>query len=328
MAYSAGHLVRVYYATGAGSAYSDEPLEEVDLTPRYPRYTVYRVAADAKQMLTDANTPVIQFDDEGDSNFAAVTPAEIWYGAGYFILSTPRLAADVGRVHSGNYLTETSIFACAKRTLDRTMGEEDVTVYGDEAITRTWTVKDWKASLDILDASVNATATSTGGVANSHITAEHVAGGVAGNGATFDLQDNDDLAITISVVSDDITVGLKTDGADPTGTALETVAALNADPDVAALGIVFKVADGETGAGVVADSGPYTLAGGLDPIDFPALQDGTRMCFRIYDNTTARVVNCGFGFITKISWPEGPTGVMKGTMDISGKQYPMWRVVG
>ncbi len=326
MAYQPGHHVAIYYGTGSGTSYSDEPLEEVNLTPMFPRYTVYRVAADSKQLLTDSEVPVIQFDDEGDSNFAAVTPSEIWYGAGYFILSTPRLAADVGRVHSGKYLTETEIGYCAKRSLDRMLGEEDVTVYGDEAVTRTWTLKDWSAELTVLYATVNATATSAGGAANSHITAEHVAGGTAGNGATFDLQDNDDLAVTVSVVSDDITVGLKTDGADPTGTALETVAALNADPDVVALGIVFSVASGEDGTGVVADSGPYTLAGGLDEIDFSALL-GSRLLFRIYDSTsTPRVVNAGFGFITKISDSEGPSSVMKQTLSVVGRDYPMYRV--
>lgn len=328
MANTPGSYVRVYYGTGSGTSYSDEPLEEVNMTPRFQRYTVYRVAADAKQLLTDSEVPVIQFDDEGDSNFAAVTPSEIWYGAGYFILSTPQLAADVGRVHSGKYLTETEIFACAKRDLKRTLGEEDVTVYGDEAVARTWTLKDWSAELTVLHASVNATATSSGGAANSHITAEHFEGGTAGNGATFDLQDNDDADVTISVVSDDITVGLKTSGGTPVGTALETVRALNEDPDVYALGIRFKIASGEDGTGVVADSGPYALAGGLDPIDFSSLLE-SRMLVRIYNNVNApRVVNCGFGFISKISDSEGPSAVQKQTLSVVGKQYPMYTVGG
>lgn len=328
MATTAGSLVHVYYATGSGSAYSDDALEEVDLTPLYPRYTVYRVATDAKQMLTDSETPVIQFDDEGDSNFAAVTPSEIWYGAGYFILSTPQLAADVGRVHSGKYLTETSIFACAKRDLDETLGEEDVTVYGDESVTRTWTVKDWSMPLVILYASANATLETSGGNANSHIKLTHVAGGTAGNSITLTMTDTDQASTTVSVAGNDITVDLETSGGDVVATAEEVLLALNADTDVQALDITCELSSGETGAGVVATLVQTALSGGLNPIDFHSIHDGTRMCFRLYSSTSARILKAGFGFITSYKYVGGPTEVLKGEMTVKGMQYPLYSCAG
>jgi len=326
--YSPGSLVHVYYATGNGSAYSDDALEEVNLSPRYPRYSVYRVATDAKQMMTDANAPVIQFDDEGDSNFAAVTPSEIWYGAGYFILSTPQLAADVGRVHSGNYLTETDIFACAKRDLERTMGEEEVTVYGDDAVERTWTVKDWSMNLEILYASVNATIETTGGNANSHIKLIDTEGGTDGNSLSLTMTDTDQASTTVSVSTNDIIVDLETSGGDVVATAAEVVAALNANADVVDLGVTAELSADEDGTGVVATLVKTNFMGGLNPIDFHSIHDGTRMCFRVYDNTTARIVLAGFGFITSYKYGGGPKDILKGSMQVKGMQYPMYRVTG
>ncbi|MGB3944958.1 MAG: hypothetical protein WBK88_09220, partial [Methanothrix sp.] len=72
---------------------------------------------------------------------------------------------------------------------------------------------------------------------------------------------------------------------------------------------------------------PYTLSGGVDPIDFEDLE-GVRMAFRFYSNVDAHTMDVGFGFITRLKYTGGPKDIVKGEMTVSGKEYPMYHVTG
>jgi hypothetical protein len=202
---------------------------------------------------------------------------------------------------------------------------KEVTCDGDTAVHRFPTNDDWDGKIETFKAKKQATATSTGGPAHSHIQGVHMAGGTPGNGPTFDLQDNNDAVVTVVVVGDDITVGLKTSGGDPVGTALETIDALNKNADVIALGINFVLPAGENGSGVVADSGPYTLADGLDTLDFATMK-GVRHLFRWYGDYANGDMCVGFGFVSDVDWIGGPADLLKAGLTIQGSGYPLRHV--
>lgn len=328
-----GSYVRILYGAGSESNYSGEAMEEVNMaSARWgfkARYTVYRVADDTKRLMTDTAAPVVQKKVHGAGEWVTITASgyEVWYGAGYIELASALNNDDTVQVLSGKYLTPTTLLGCAENKLTKKRNQQECTVYGDSAIARAGTTQDWSTSLTCFRAKKCAEATSTGGASNSHIRIIHVAGGVAGNGPTIDYQDNDASALAVTVTDDDIVVDLDTDLGSPISTALQVVAALNTNADFVALGLRAELAPGENGSGVVGDSGPYTLAGGLDEIDFDALLD--EVCaFEFYaDYITNMDKFVGFGKIESIDWQGGPNDLLKSGLSVSGAKYPLRHVV-
>jgi len=323
-----GSYVAVFYGSGAGSSYSDEAMEEVDLTDQgYARYTVYRITDADKRALLDSEAPVFEWQDGGVGEFSTLTPSEIWYGAGYIVLSSALDGTDVVQCASGKYLSPTQISACKNRTYKRLKSFEDVTCYGDEAAERFPTIKDWNATIDTLHAGICATLTTTGGNANSHIRLIHFEGGVAGNSITLTMTNpggTGTIAVTVTGTDIDVTLAV-TDGS-ITSTAEDVVQALNADVDVRALKVRAEVVSGETGAGIVAALEETALSGGLGAIDWEDL-DGVRLLFQFYDVEDSGIMCVGFGYIESVDWPGGPDDLTKAILTISGAKHPMYRVV-
>jgi len=324
-----GDYVRVYKGSGSDSDYSDEPLEEVNLSASkwgsYARYTVYRITDADKRILNDTVAPVFQKQVHGAGEWSAITPSEIWYGAGYIVLSAALNNDDLVRCHSGHYLTPTEFFGCATRTFTDKTNTQECTCYGDTSIERAPTTDDWDGKIEAFSAKKCAEATSSGGASNRHIRGIHRTGGAAGNSITYDLQDNDAAALAVSVIGNAITVDLDTAAGSPISTATEVIAALNADADVQALGVHFELPSGEDGSGVVADSGPYTLSGGSDAIDFSAMK-GTRHAFRFYGDYANGDMHVGFGFVSEVDWTGGPSDLLKAGLSIQGHGYPIKHV--
>lgn len=327
-----GSYVQVLHGAGSESSYSAEPMQEVNLySARWgfkPRYTIYRITAAAKRIMTDTAAPVIQKKVHGAGDWVTIAAAgyEVWYGAGYIEIITPLNSDDTVQCLSGKYLTPTVLLGCAENKLAKKRTQQECTVYGNVAVARKGTIQDWSSSLSCFYGKQCAEATSTGGAANSHVRVIHESGGLAGNGGTFDLQDTDAGALSVSVASDDITVILKTSGGSPISTALEVVAAMNANADFVALGFRAELAPGENGTGVVSDSGPYTLAGGLDEIDFDTLQ-GEVVAFRFYgDYISTGDMFVGFGKIESIDWQGGPADLLKAGLSVVGAKYPLRHV--
>ena len=323
-----GSYVQVYYAPPASTAaYSNEAMEEVNLTPTYPRYTVYRITASAKRCIYDSAVPLFQKDIAGNGSFSTLTPSEIWYPAGYIILSTAIGSTDVVRCSTGNYLTPTLIFGAASRTMNSTSTMDDVTCFGDTAIARYPIIEDWKAKADVFIAKNQASYTSSGGNANSHWTVTHITGGTAGNACSMELvAPSDPESLSVTVAGNDVTVNLAK-STTITTTANLLIAALNANADFRALGLVAGVASGEKGTGIVALLGHTHLTGGLDYIDYDALKK-LRMIFRWYTNTNTTDMWSGYGYIESVDFVGKPTDHHKASLTISGSQYPSYHTIG
>jgi len=324
-----GSYVRVYRGSGTDQDYSDEAMESVDFSASkwggHAAYTVYRITDSTKRMMNNSAVPVFEKQTGGVGDFATITPSEIWYGAGYIVLSAAVNADDVIQCATGKYIVTTEIFGCMNLSFEDKTEMHDVTDLGKTARDRVPGLDDWNATLEAFIAAKCAEVSSTGGNANSHIRALHKDGGVAGNSITFDLQDNDAAALSVGVVGNAITVDLDTDAGDPISTADEVIAALNADSDVQALGVYFMRATGETGAGVVADSGPYTLAGGVAELDFAGMK-GEKQVFAFYRDYDNGLMYVGLGYVDSVSAAGDPTKPASTSLKVSGHNYPLWHV--
>jgi hypothetical protein len=328
-----GSYVQILYGAGSESNYSGEAMQEVNLySARWgfkPRYTIYRITAAAKRIMTDTAAPVIQKKVHGAGEWVTITASgyTVWYGAGYIEITTPLNSDDTVQCLSGKYLTPTILLGCAENKLVKKRTFQENTVFGNTAIRRKGTIQDWSSSLSCFYGKQCAEISSSGGASNSHIRIIHEPGGLVGNGATIDFQDTDAATLAVSVTGDDVVVVLDTDMGSPISTALQVVAALNANADFVALGLRAELASGEKGTGVVADSGPYTLAGGLDEIDFDALQ-GAVVAFRFYgDYISTGDMFVGFGKIESVDWQGGPADLLKAGLSVVGAKYPLRHVI-
>ena len=321
----------VQIAYGTESNYSNEAMEEIDRSSArwgfHPRYTVYRIADAAKRLMTYGAAPVIQKKVHGAGEWVSITTGiEIWYGAGYAILTTPLNNDDTVQCLSGKYLVPSLLIGCLEGPFSKERKQNEITCKGDSAVRRSGGIADWKSSLVALYCKECAEISSSGGAANSHVRIIHEFGGVAGNGATIDFQDTDAAALSVSVTDDDIVVVLDTDLGAPVSTALQVCAALNNNAAFKALKMRAEIPSGEDGSGVVADSGPYTLAGGRDQIDFDALQDEV-VVFQFFSVPLTGDMTVGFGKIESVDWQGGPSDELKAGLSVVGAQYPMRHVI-
>ena len=321
-----GSYVRVYTGTGTPSDYSNEAMEVVDMSgakwgSRAAR-TVWRIAAVAKRIMDDSETPVFEYDPAGGTTWETLTPLEIWYGSGYIV--TAALAApSVVQCKSGHFLVPTEFFGCATKSFTDKTAMKEITCYGDTAIKRFPTIDDWEGKLEAFVSKVQASATTTGGATNGNVKLYHVAGGTAGNGPTLTFADTDQATLTIAIAAtDDITVDLATTAGTPVSTANEVIAALNAKAEVIALGLKACLADGENGTGVCAAGGPFTLASGAGTKGFL----GSRAAFRFYTDYTNGEMYNGFGYISDVDWTGAPADLLQAGLTISGDKYKLWHV--
>ena len=324
-----GSYVRVYRGSGADQDYADEAMEEVDFSDSkwggYPRYTVWRITDASKRMMNDSAVPVFQYQNEGEGEWATLTPDAIWYPSGYIYVASGLDEGDLVRCHTGKYMVASEIFGAVNADFEDKTEMHDVTDFGKEARERFPGLDDWNATIEAFVASKCAEITTSGGAANSHIRVLHRTGGTAGNSITIDFQDNDAEALAVSVVASAITVDLDTDLGSPISTADDVIAAINANADVQALGVYAMRASGETGAGVVADSGPYTLAGGAAELDFAGMK-GVKQVFAFYRDYDAGLMYVGFGYVDSVTGAGDPSSPAKATLKVSGHNYPLRHV--
>lgn len=323
-----GAYVLVMHGSGSANNYSSEAMEEVNLySARWgfiSRYTVYRIADETKRMMIDTEAPVIQKKVHGSGDWVtmAASTYKVWYGAGYVVFNNPLNSDDTVQCLSGKYLTADTLIGCIERSFTMSRKHEDCTCFGDTAVARAGTIQDWNASLTALRAKKCAEVTSSGGPSNSHVRVVHHAGGTDGNSITIDFQDNNSSSLSVSVSGTNIVVDLATDLGIPISTAMSVVEALNSNPDVLALGVRAEIPSGEDGSGVVADSGPYTLDGGADEVDFESLMDET-VVLKFYNIADEEGSFVGLGRIESIASTGGPADLLKAEMSVVGARYPM-----
>lgn len=260
---SRGYLGAAFMCSGSLSDYADEPMSEVDrATEGYARYTWYKVTSDAKRYADRSVVPTIQADVGGNSAFVTITPAEIHYEGMWVRLSTARGATDVVRVHDGKYLNPGEVLGVLDWTLTRAWKEITAMHVGDTAPITILAHKTFEAKANQHWMRAQASLTTSGGNANSHVTLTHEPGGIEGNLVSIELVDPGTTgSLSVSVIGQDITVTLAYATGAITTTATQLAAALNC-PAVLSLGVTAKIADGETGAGIVAALAHTHLAGG------------------------------------------------------------------
>jgi hypothetical protein len=316
-----GSSVQIYSGNGADNAYTNEAMEAVVLAGHATR-TVYRITAAAKRIMNDSVVPAFQKQTGGAGDWNTITPSEIWYGAGYVVLSTAQAANDLIRCATGNYLTPAQIFGCVARSFNDKTLMADVTCYGDTTVKRQPMLDDWDGKLDVFAAKMCAELTTDTGAANGHIRLWHTVGGLAGHAASLEISapsGSAPVAVTVSTAA--ITV------APPTGgTANACIAAINASADVIALNIRAERPAGETGAGAVAAFTHAHLAGGLDPIAFKDWV-GTRVAFRIYTKYSTLEAFAGFGYIESVDWTGKPSDPIKCGITVTGDKYQLRNVI-
>lgn len=320
-----GDYVRVYRGSGSDSDYSDEAMEEVDLSASkwgsHARYTVYRIADAAKRIMNDTEVPVFEKQVHGAGDWVAITPAEIWYGAGYIVLSAALNSDDLVHCASGHHLTPTEFFGCATRSFADKTKMQECTCYGDTAVARAPTIDDWDGKIEAFHANKCAELTTTGGASNSHIKLIHSPGGVDGDLVSLEIASpSGSDPIDVSVTDEAIVV------TPPTGaTASQCIAAMNTSSDVADIGIRAMLPAGENGSGAIGAFTHTHLAGGADKVNFTDLK-GTRHVFRFYGDYANGDMHVGFGFVSDVDWTGGPEDLLKAGLSIQGHGYPLRHV--
>jgi hypothetical protein len=313
-------LAAVYRTSGTTASLSDEAMQEVDMTTwGYPRYTVYEITDASKRYLDRSVTPVFQHDSGGDNNFVTQT-GTVEYAGGRIVLSTPRGSSDVVRCHSGDYFTTISkIMGASVSKLTNGPALVEVPLLGDAYVRRKPTLRDFSMTVDNFLVFTQAEVTSTADALNGHLTFRHVPGNTAGNSITVDINDpGSDGALAVSVTGNAITITLAYATGAVTSTATQVLAAVNAKPEVKALGVVAEIPSGSTGAGLMADSsGALSLAGGADAADFYALY-GQPLILMLYANTTNDTRMEGYAYIETEDWTFDPKEVISETLSFKG----------
>ncbi len=268
-----GKYGAAYLCTGDLEDYTNEPMSEVNRSAEgWARYTWYKVTDDTKRYADRSEVPVIEADTGGNGTFVTVTPAEIHYEGMWVRLATARGATDVVRVASGKYIPPTEFLGVLNWTLSRNWKEETSMHIGDSAPKTSLIHKEYEARVTHHWTRANATYTTSGGNDNSHITLTHEPGGTIGNDITITLVDPaaEQANEAVAVTGTDIVVTLASSAVPAiTTTATQLADALNC-PAVLSLGVTAKVADGETGAGIVSALAHTHLSGGAAATNYAA----------------------------------------------------------
>lgn len=324
-----GSYCRIEYAPlGSNSEISDEAMQEVDMASLgYPAHTVYRITDISKRCLHDNEVPVFQADTGGNGIFEAITPAEVWYPAGYIVLDVPRGASDVVRCHSGHYVAPTYLFGCVTRTFEDKTIMEEKTCYGDTTIKRHPKYDDWTSKLEVFFAALQAELLTTGGNVDSHVHLLHDAGGTAGNTYSLEMTNpGGNGPISVALNDTEIVVTLARSGGVITSTARNVIDAINACAEIRAEHIHAELPADEGGTGIVAALAKTFFSGGLDPIDFSSMK-GETVIMRYYNNYCTGLMHVGYGVFEQLDWAGKPTDLLKCGVSISGARHRLYQVV-
>ena len=290
-----GRIAAVHIFKGADQSYSNEAMNEVDLSAEgYPRYTVYEITEKSKRYMNTSAVPTFTCSP---GTIPAISDIE--YCGGRVIFATPAGAGDTIVCATGKYQLGAEFMGCLNFNVNRGWKTEDYIHIGDTNPSTALIHKRWEVTTEAHWMNTMATYTSSGGVAHSHFTLTHMPGGESGNDVTIELIDPSGLnaTIDIAVTGKNIAVTLAST-ADPalTTTALQLVTALNASDAVRGLGVVAQVKAGETGAGIVAAITPHEhLAGGASPADYSSETD--KVALVCYLNETGDQRHEGYAII-------------------------------
>ena len=314
MAAESGKLGAVYLATDT-NVLADEALTEVDLTSQgYAPHTVYEITG-VKRYMVPGSTPVFQFDTGGDHNYVAVTPYKTEMCGCRIFLSTARGATDVGRVHSGNYMTLAMLAGMLNWKVNDGKKFDEVMIMGADCPKNYPVYKNWSADIESLIVGTQATRTI------GNITLTHEPGGVGGNSIYTTVVDPGagDNALSIAVTALEIVINLETDDGDLVTTEAELLEALDSSLAVRNLGVVATMTG--DGSPVVAAQAHTHLLGGLDASSYTS--DSTLVVV-LYSNTVTHRRREGYGKITNWDPDSDPTKVNRQKITINADNCELY----
>jgi hypothetical protein len=321
-------LALVKTTSGITGDLADEPMSELDWTALgYPARTVYQITAPANRYLARSVVPTFEVDDGG--GFDPLVPAEIQYAGGVIILSAPLAGAYTVQCATAKaYTTQTTLLGGTVARLTSGPQLQDVTLLGDAYVRRYPTVNDFSFTLDSFALRTEASYTTSGGNANSHIVFEHDLGGTAGNSYTISLVDPAaaSQSLSVSVSGKAVTVSLATDGAKAiTSTANAVVQAIHDSPGCAFINFTAHKVTSETGLGIVADTGgAQSLANGLDA-DHHVAKFNIPLIVSMYSNTSADTRWEGYCYLESIDSGFDPKSVLTENLSFKGDDKLYYR---
>jgi hypothetical protein len=313
-------LAIVKTTSGTTGSLTNEAMSELDWSALgYPAKTVYEITDATKRYLARSAVPTFEVDDGG--GFDPLTPAEIQYAGGVIILSAPLAGSYTVRCATGTYYTtQTTLLGGTVARLTTGPQLQDITLLGDGYVRRYPTVNDFSLTLDTFALRTEATYTTTGGNANSHIVFKHDLGGVAGNSYSITMTDPGapSQSLAVSVVGKAVTVSLATDGGSAiSSTANQVIAAIKASDACNFINFTADRYSTETGAGIVAALGTQSLAGGLDAKDHTA-KFGVTLIVSLYSNSTNDSRWEGYCYLESIDSGLDPKAVLTENLSFRG----------
>jgi hypothetical protein len=313
-----GMYSAVWFADGAGQAVTDEPMEEIsDIENGNPRYTVYQITDEDRQMLDIGTVPTFQKKINGAGEWIAISDVrEIQYPGGRLIVNTPLNLDDTVSMATGKYLVKSQIQCAISTKITEKNIMKDKTCLGGLVKVNSPTIEDNSMSLDIFLNKMCAQL-----VAND-LTLTHFVGGTAGNSITYVVTKGAETApLSITVTGNAIAVVLATTGATVTTTNQVLRTAINADPFIMRLGIIAEC-DMEDEASLATEFSIDTLVGGLENIDYAA-KKGSLLIMQIYANETDNIRWECYAYISSIDSAPSPEELVKQSLTLSvyGKIY-------
>lgn len=314
-----GMYAAIFFADGAGSALTNEAMEEVsDIENGNPRYTVYQITDEDKQMLDMATVPTFEKQIHGAGGWVSLTSniREIQYPGGRVVLETALNSDDLVRCATGSYKAKSQIWGCLTTKISDKSIMKDITPIGATAKRNFPTIEEFDLGLDIF---LNKECAQL--VAND-ITLTHQSGGTAGNSISCEMINPGGLGtLGVVVTANKITVNLGHNGSALISTNQNVVDAINASPEVRRLGVVSEVAIGDA-ASLAAAFGEASLAGGVDPIAYSD-KKSSPLIIIIYAHETDNIRWEGYGYISSVDSDLQPEEVVKQSLTLSsyGKIY-------
>jgi hypothetical protein len=272
--YTIGKLAALNLAYGASSAVTNKAMQEVDLssdsTDYRPRYTVYEPVDPAFRHLDDGVVPVFQYSAGGTASYTTIPgTVRVEYPDLRIYLSTPLVSDDLVKMASANVITPAFVAGVENLSFDASWDTIKKMFLRDGAKRTILKNKAWTATGNLVMVNSRASLTTALG-ANKDVTYEHEPGGTAGNSISVTYGTPSGSTMSIAISGNDITVSPAT-----TSTALDLVRLWNRNALLKELGIIADVKSGETGASVLTSMSKTYLTGGLEPIDYTAINSAT-----------------------------------------------------
>jgi len=315
-----GSYASVSLADGAAVSMPDEAMEEIsDIENGNPRYTVYKISDEDKQILDLATVPTFEKQVHGSGDFVAISSGdirEIQYAGGRLVLETPLNDDDVVQLATGKYVSIALIYgALTSKVSDKSIMKE-ATPIGSLAKKNFPTIDEFSLDLDILFTKIAAQ------LVVNDLTVTHQKGGTSGNAISFAITNPETThTLSIAIVGNAITVTLGYAGGAITSTNQDVVDICNMSPEVQRLGIVVEC-DAEDASSLASAFTSDTLIGGENAINYASKKDSL-IAVNVYGDTDDSFMWQGLGYIESADTDFNPEDLIKQSIKIAcyGKLY-------